>query len=227
MSTDTLTDASCDDAGLRVSGLTVVAGQRELFTDFTLTVEPGEAVALMGPSGSGKTSLLHVITGLTTAPLGRVSIGGAEMTGKNPDQRSRLRRRRIGMAHQDADLLPELSVVDNVAVTMLFDGLPRETARQLAQATLTDLGVGALADREIWQISGGQAQRVALARALARPGISALVADEPTANLDRDSAIAVAELIRDRTEALSLTTVVATHDIAVADRCHRILRLVG
>ncbi|MDO5737558.1 MAG: ATP-binding cassette domain-containing protein [Propionibacteriaceae bacterium] len=196
-------------------------------TDVGLSVAPGESVALMGPSGSGKTSLLRAITGLVETPTGRIMVGEDEMTGRPAEGRARLRRSLIGMAHQDPDLLPELSVIDNVAITMLFDRVPIAKARGIAQATLNALGIGALAERDTSAISGGQAQRVALARAVARPGIRVLVADEPTASLDGDNAVTVAQLIRERTRELGLASLVATHDTRVADVCDRVVHLGG
>lgn len=209
---------------LELVGLGVSYG-RPVVEGFSLRVERGESVALMGPSGSGKSSILSCVVGMQRPTRGRVTVDGQEMSSLRAGERARLRRELIGVAYQDAGLLPELSVAENVAVALLFDGVPRPEALDLARVSLAAVGLAGHADKAVDEISGGQAQRVSIARALVRPGAVLLVADEPTASLDRVTAGEVIELIAERVRARGVGALIATHDPAVAAACDVVVDL--
>ena len=198
-------------------------GEHVVFEDLDLEVGRGEALAVMGPSGSGKSSLLACVTGVLVPSAGLVDVGETRLSEFSAADRAQVRRKLIGQVFQDADLLPELTVEENVAVTLLFDGRKRGTAMGLAQVALAEVGIAGHADKRIDEISGGQAQRVALARALVRPEIRLLVADEPTASLDSVNALRVTALIMDRVRSSDIGALIATHDHAVAALCDRVL----
>lgn len=179
----------------------------------------------MGPSGSGKTTLLRCVSGLLAATTGRVHSVGLDMGTASTAQRTQARRARIGMMFQDPELLPELSLVENVAVTEIFDRAPRVQALKDARTLLDQVGLGDRADDRVDHISRGQAQRVALARALARTHMTLLVADEPTASLDADTGRNVIDLTVACVRRLRASALIATHDEGVADRCDEVLVL--
>ncbi len=140
-------------------------------------------------------------------------------------ERSKLRRQRIGLAFQSPELLPELSVADNVAITLLFDGWKREKALAVAQESLRRVGLTEHGDKAVDEISRGEAQRVAIARALVHPATQLLIADEPTANLDAQSARDITALLVSQVESRGHACLIATHDMSVAAACHRIIDL--
>lgn len=214
---------------LVVDKLSVAYGELTTFRDLDLEVKAGDAVAVIGPSGSGKSSLLNCVVGTLLPASGSVTVCGTELTRLSAAGRARVRRELIGVTFQDPDLLPELSIVENVAITMLFDGVPRDQARAAARRSLEAVDVESHVDKRTDEVSGGEAQRIALARALARTTIRLLVADEPTASLDAANAARVADLIVCRTRDLGIATIVGTHDDRIAERCDRIvdLRSVG
>lgn len=207
---------------LEVTDLVVRYGSTEVFAGLHLTVEPGEVVALMGPSGSGKSSLLACVSGMLVPQEGSVAIAGTTISSMSTADRASFRRAHLGLVFQDADLLPELSVEENVALTLLFDRVPRKAAATRARAALAQVGLEGFAARRVDELSGGQAQRVALARALVRPEVTLLVADEPTASLDADNAARMTDLLIERARSMGAGTLIATHDPSVAARCDRI-----
>ncbi len=140
-------------------------------------------------------------------------------------KRARLRRELVGVAYQDAGLLPELTVAENVAVTMLFDGQPREAALAASRQSLARVGLAGHTEKLIHEISGGQAQRVALARALVRATAVLLVADEPTASLDPSTASEITRLIVVQARARRMGALIGTHDPQVAQACDRVVDL--
>ena len=189
----------------------------------SLTVDPGEWVAVMGPSGCGKSSLLHILGGLDVPDAGSVSIAGEMVTGRSEARRARLRRRHIGYVFQQYNLVSELDVVGNVELPLRLAGVPRRAARARARALLEQFDV---ADR--WRaapaaLSGGQQQRVAIARALiAEPSV--VLADEPTGALDSRAAEAVVDAFAEAHLA-GQTIVMVTHDPAVAASADRIVHM--
>jgi putative ABC transport system ATP-binding protein len=175
----------------------------------------------MGPSGSGKSTLLHVLGGLDTPDAGSVSIAGDDIARLSDTKRALLRRGQIGYVFQFFNLVSDMSARDNVELPMLLTGTRRRDARQRARDLLESLGIGDVPDAMPAELSGGQQQRVALARALAnQPAV--LLADEPTGNLDTDSARQVLTLLRKEHDA-GQAIVMVTHDPRVAAAADRVL----
>ncbi|AWB81521.1 macrolide ABC transporter ATP-binding protein [Corynebacterium yudongzhengii] len=190
-------------------------GRTSVLEGITLTIDPGETVAVMGPSGSGKSTLLHCMSGMLTPTAGSVSFGDLQISALDDRARSRLRLEEFGFVFQDSQLLPELTAVDNVALPAILTGMPRGKARDIAQNLLAQLGIDVLAYKRPGQVSGGQAQRIAIARALAgSPSI--VFADEPTGALDQTTGQEVMQLLTAVAANNGTTLVVVTHDVAVA-----------
>jgi putative ABC transport system ATP-binding protein len=186
-----------------------------------LDVEAGEWVAIMGPSGCGKSSLLHLLGGLDTADAGSVVVAGAELGGMSETGRALMRRTRIGYVFQFFNLVQDFTVAENVELPMLLSGSGRAPARHRRDELLEAVGLSEYAESSPSQLSGGQQQRVAIARALAnRPAI--LFADEPTGNLDTESARQVLALLREKHDA-GQTIVMVTHDPRVGALADRLL----
>lgn len=204
--------------------LDVQVGKKMLLSAVSLDVSAGEVLAVTGPSGSGKTTLLGCIAGTIVASHGELHVDGISLSTMDGAERARFRRERIGLIFQDPELLDELSVVENVAVSLVFAGVRRREAASRSVAILDQLGIGALADRAVSHLSGGEAQRVAVARALVK-GAEIVIADEPTASLDAANAAAVTDLLIEHVHRARCALVIATHDPAVAQRCDRILSL--
>jgi len=202
--------------------LTSAAGPVAILRDLSLTVEDGEAVALLGPSGSGKSSLLMVAASLEAPTAGRAVVAGQDITRLGEDALARFRRAHIGIVFQSFHLIPTMTALENVAVPLELAGADDAFAR--AKAELETVGLGARLEHYPGQLSGGEQQRVALARAIAtKPKV--LFADEPTGNLDTATGAGVADLIF-ALQARSRTTLfLVTHEEALARRCSRILRL--
>ena len=187
-----------------------------------LDVARGTSIALLGPSGSGKSSLMAVLSGLERASDGQVMVDGLDFGTLNEDALARARRGRIGIVLQAFHLLPTMTARENVAVPMELAGIPDAFAR--AEAELAAVGLGHRFDHYPAQLSGGEQQRVAIARALGpRPAL--VFADEPTGNLDAATGEAVMDLLFERRAAAQATLVVITHDVALAERCDRIVVL--
>ncbi|MCA3562506.1 MAG: ABC transporter ATP-binding protein [Aestuariivirga sp.] len=199
-------------------------GRLNVFKDLNLTVRAGEIVALAGQSGSGKSSLLH-IAGLLEAPsAGEVFIAGQNCSKLDDKARTRIRRIGIGFVYQFHHLLPEFSALENVMMPQLIAGTAKPVAKDRARELLSRLGLEPRLEHRPSELSGGEQQRVAIARALAnRPLL--LLADEPTGNLDPETAARVHEellrLIRDE----GLGALVATHNLELAQGMSRIARL--
>ena len=189
----------------------------------SLRIASGEHVALVGPSGSGKSTMLHILGCLDRPSSGRYLFEGREVGALSEEERSELRRHRIGFVFQFFHLLPRLTALGNVELPMLFAGIAGAERRERAGGALAAVGLAARADHRPDQLSGGERQRVAIARSVVM-GPSLLLADEPTGNLDRASSAEVMELL----EAMNrdgLTLVVVTHDEAIAARARRVVRL--
>jgi putative ABC transport system ATP-binding protein len=194
--------------------------------DIDLSIEQREVVAIVGPSGSGKTTLLGLFAGLDRPSRGSVQLAGQSLNELSEDERALLRARTVGFVFQTFQLLPTLTALENVRVPLeLLPGRAAQSAGR-ARELLERVGLGARADHYPAQLSGGEQQRVGLARAFANdPQI--LFADEPTGNLDADTARHVIELLLELNRAAGTTLVLVTHDLDLASRCQRIVRLAG
>ncbi len=191
-----------------------------------LTVEAGEMVAIVGASGVGKSTLLHILGGLDRADAGSVSIADTNVTMLRDEAVVAFRNRHVGFVFQFHHLLPEFSALENVEMPMRIARTPLAAARPLAQDLLRRVGLGERLTHRPGMLSGGEQQRTAVARALVMcPSI--LLADEPTGDLDEETADALHALIRDMHRAYNLTSVIATHNPRLAASCDRILRLEG
>lgn len=202
--------------------LTSRAGAVEILRDVTLSVTPGQSVAIVGPSGSGKTSLLMVMAGLERATSGRVDIVGQDFTRLGEDELAAARGRDIGIVFQSFHLVPTMTAVENIALPLEFAG--RHDAMSLAHELLAEVGLAERAQHFPAELSGGEQQRVALARALSgSPRL--ILADEPTGNLDGKTGSQVIELLLGMHRRHGATLVLITHDDNLASRCERIVRM--
>jgi putative ABC transport system ATP-binding protein len=188
-----------------------------------LDVAPGEWLAIMGPSGCGKSSLLHLLGGLDTPDAGSVSVAGEDLVGLSETGRALLRRTSIGYVFQFFNLVQDFTVAENIELPMLLAGMSRADARRRRTELLAAVDLPDIADVAPSELSGGQQQRVAIARALSnRPRV--LLADEPTGNLDTESARQVLGLLRTQHEA-GQTIVMVTHDPRVGAAADRLLMM--
>ena len=187
-------------------------------------VAGGEAVAVIGRSGSGKSTLLNLISGIDRADSGTVEIDGRDVTALIEPQRTLLRRARIGFVYQFFNLLATLDVEENVRLALELNGVRGAKARQRSVAMLTEVGLGDRLHSAVDALSGGEQQRVALARALVHEP-TLLLADEPTGNLDEETAQQVLPVLFSLTRARGATLLVVTHDEALARSADRVLEL--
>jgi putative ABC transport system ATP-binding protein len=210
---------------LRCASLTksYLSGGRRLtvLKDISFSVEPGAFVAIVGPSGSGKTTLLGLLAGLDRPTAGTVHLDGDELGTLSEDDLARLRARKIGFVFQSFQLIPTLTALENVQVPLELRGEP-PAAR--AAELLARVGLGDRGHHYPAQLSGGEQQRVALARAFStRPRV--LLADEPTGNLDARTGATIIDLMTELNRDLATTLVLVTHDLDLASRARRTIRL--
>ena len=199
------------------------AGLVNILRGITLAVPAGEIAAVVGPSGAGKSSLMMVAGGLERATSGHVELAGRDLGPLDDDARARLRRDHVGIVFQGFHLIPTMTALENVALPLEFAG--RADAFGAAQAALERVGLAPRVGHYPAQLSGGEQQRVAVARAfVGRPKF--LLADEPTGNLDGATGKQVMDLLFDLARANDTTLILVTHDMALAERCDRIVRLV-
>jgi ABC-type lipoprotein export system ATPase subunit len=192
--------------------------------DIDLSVAQGERVAVMGPSGSGKSSLLNLICGLDDPTSGAVSVAGITLSNLNDDQRTRMRREKIGMIFQTFNLLPTLSAIENAALPLRLQGMRRKEAEQRATAMLERVGLKTRITHRPDQMSGGERQRVAIARALIfSPPL--LLGDEPTGNLDSATGEEILALLDDLHKEFNSTLFLVTHNDLAASFCDRVITL--
>lgn len=201
-------------------------GTLTLFRELDFEVQAGELVAIVGQSGAGKSTLLHMLGALDTPSAGKVYCAATDVATLSPKQAAAFRNREIGYVWQFHYLLPEFSAVENVAMPLLSRGVEKKQALQMAANWLREVGLEDRGEHRPGELSGGEQQRVALARALVNhPRI--LLADEPTGDLDEDTADRVFALIERLHVTHGLTSILVTHNMDLAARCTRALRLEG
>ena len=197
-------------------------GTLEILRDIHFALAPRETAAIVGASGSGKSTLLSIIAGLDTPTSGTVRLAGQDIFALNEDDRAALRAHKVGFVFQSFQLMGNLSALENVMLPLELAGANDAQAR--AQDWLNRVGLGERVDHLPKQLSGGEQQRVAIARAfVASPSI--VFADEPTGNLDTDTGAEVVELMFTLNREQGTTLVLVTHDLELASRCHRMVRL--
>jgi putative ABC transport system ATP-binding protein len=209
---------------LSISGLVKRYGARTILDGLSLAVEPGALIAIVGESGSGKSTLLNLIAGLEAPDAGRIELAGADLTSLQDDERTRLRRRAIGFVFQAFHIIPHLTALENTVLPLVLQGIGARERGERAHAMLEAVGLGGRAQAMPRELSGGELQRIAIARALVhRPAL--VLADEPTGNLDPDTAHSVLALLAARARAHQAATIVVTHSEAAAASADRVLRL--
>lgn len=191
----------------------------------SLTIDAGEFVAIVGPSGSGKSTLLNMIGLLDTPTSGQIILKGFDVTLASSNERARLRNRELGFVFQYHHLIPEFSALENIMMPMLIAGKSKSMARERARELLVAVGLEDRMNNRPSQLSGGQNQRVAVARALVN-GPSIVIGDELTGNLDTKTSDRIYELLRDLNRKMNQTFILVTHDMRMAEKTDRILRIV-
>ena len=190
----------------------------------SLQVGQGEFVATAGPSGSGKTTLLNIIGGLDRADSGEIWVAGQNLQLMSSGDLAYLRLQRIGFVFQTYNLLPVLTAFENAEITLLLQGVSASIRRERVEKLFSEIGLSGLENRRPAELSGGQQQRVAVARAMVtEPAL--ILADEPTANLDSATAIALLDVMEHLNRATNTTFIFSTHDPQVMERAHRMIRL--
>ena len=199
-------------------------GAVEVLRGLDLTVARGEVVALVAPSGAGKSTLLHIAGLLDTPDAGRVILNGRDMTGQSDKLRTEARRRELGFVYQFHHLLPEFTALENIVLPQLANAVADQDARTRAAGLLDRVGLSARADHRPAALSGGEQQRVAFCRALAnQPAL--MLADEPTGNLDPGTSDQVFGVLMDVVRETGLSALIATHNMELAGRMDRVVRL--
>jgi putative ABC transport system ATP-binding protein len=222
-----MTPGTTTRTGLHLSGVTLRLGDGDdtitALDAVSLTVAPGELVAVVGPSGAGKSSLLAVAGGLTVPDEGTATVDGNDLAAMNPATRTAYRREHIGFVFQNGNLIPALTAIDQLRLIHHLNR--RRTGAQDAVKLLAAMGMADKAHRRPHQLSGGERQRVGIARALIGSP-SLLLADEPTAALDRARSHEVVELLARETRRAGVATVMVTHDTDVLEHCDRVVERV-
>ncbi len=190
----------------------------------SLRIAPGEFVATAGPSGSGKTTLLNILGGLDRADSGEVLVAGRDLQRLSAGELSALRLQHIGFVFQTYNLMPVLTALENAEFTLLLQGMPARERRAKVEKLFSEIGLAGLEDRRPAELSGGQQQRVAVARAMVTEP-TLILADEPTANLDSATAIALLDVMEHLNRSTGTTFIFSTHDPQVMERAHRMIRL--
>lgn len=209
-------------------GMTYVEGPNdvEVLDAINLTIEPGERVAIIGASGSGKSTLLHLLGGLDLPSRGSVWINGQEMSGVSDKRRGDIRNEYLGFVYQFHHLLPEFTAVENVAMPLLIRGVDADLAKRQASDLLNEIGLSHRLEHRPIELSGGERQRAAIARALVTEP-SAVLADEPTGNLDEKTAQNVFEMMLELNQRIGTALVMVTHDTGLAAKMDKVYHLEG
>ena len=193
--------------------------------DINFSIEEGETLAIVGPSGSGKTTLLGLCAGLDAPTSGKITLAGEEMSSMTENEKAELRNRRVGFIFQNFQLLPTLTALENVMIPLELQGRAKGAVEK-AKSLLTRVGLEGRFNHYPSQLSGGEQQRVSLARAFSNdPEI--LFADEPTGNLDEETGLVVQSLLFELNQEMDTTLVIVTHDMELANKTNRIIRLKG
>jgi putative ABC transport system ATP-binding protein len=192
--------------------------------DVSIQICPGEFVALVGPSGSGKTTMLALLAGLLSPSEGQILIGGEDLSVMDESTRTRFRREKVGFTFQDNNLVPYLTVKENVELMLKLNGRFNREGKAYTDALLSELGLSDRLKNLPSQLSGGQQQRVAIARALVhRPRI--VLADEPTASLDTERAFQVVQTFADQIHAQNLAGIMVTHDLRLCQYVDKVIQM--
>ena len=220
--------ATTDAAVMEARSLKKIYGRGDkslpVLSDANLSLRKGEMVAIVAPSGAGKSTLLHLLAALDTPTSGTVYFANKAIETNDDEALAEFRNRSVGFLWQRHQLLPDFTAAENVAMPLLLRGESSASALAKARKWLAEVGLENRADHRAGELSGGEQQRVAIARALVT-GPSVLLADEPTGDLDEQNAWAVFEILERLHRAHGLTSLIATHNLALAARCDRILGL--
>ena len=221
-----MSDAMLELAGIEKAYNRGKPGEVTVLRGASVSVNRGEVVALVAPSGAGKSTLLHIAGLLDTADSGAVRLGGQDMAGLSDRDRTGIRREDVGFIYQFHHLLPEFSALENIVLPQLANGVAEKAAKVRAMDLLGRVGIAARADHRPAALSGGEQQRVAFCRALANnPRL--LLADEPTGNLDPGTSDQVFGVLMELVRETGLSALIATHNLELAGRMDRIVRLDG
>ena len=210
---------------LELSNISYVVKEKSIIRDVSLSVHDGEYLTIVGPSGSGKSTLLSILGALDTPTSGSIEVDGVDIAKLSASQQTAYRAKKIGFVFQYYNLIPNLTVLENVMLALEFGGAPAKERKARAEKLLEEVGIeSSQQSRKPAKLSGGQQQRVAIARALAnKPAF--ILADEPTGNLDSETGKKIFELLHRLTRTENTTILAVTHDMDIAGKTDRTFRL--